>query len=74
MVENGLAPQLPLEAVILQEGGFDGLNLARISISLQYWRVNGETSGEITLVPKKKLPEVSGRGKTRPIGAFALFF
>ena len=59
-VENGQAPQLPLEALILQAGGFDGLSKTDIK-ALHYWRVTGGApAGEIISVPKKKsLGEVS---------------
>ncbi|MBM85656.1 MAG: double-strand break repair protein AddB [Rhodospirillaceae bacterium] len=39
-IERGLAPQLPLEALVLREGGFSGLPAGRCSV-LDYWRLTG---------------------------------
>jgi len=54
-VEQGFAPQLPLEAVIAQAGGFDGV-AGREVAALQYWRLSGgQPPGAI--VPLKAEPE-----------------
>jgi len=46
-VDEGLAPQLPLEALILRRGGFDGLSEGAAT-SLDYWRLTGgEPAGEM---------------------------
>ncbi len=46
-VELGIAPQLALEALILREGGFDGLPSGTAK-SLAYWRLSGgEPPGQI---------------------------
>ena len=46
-VDSGLAPQLPLEALILRKGGFAGLPTGE-SESLDYWRLTGgEPAGEM---------------------------
>ncbi|MCZ6604701.1 MAG: double-strand break repair protein AddB, partial [Alphaproteobacteria bacterium] len=39
-VEQGYAPQLPLEAAIARAGGFDGLAAIRVQ-ALSYWRLTG---------------------------------
>lgn len=45
-VDAGLAPQLPLESLILRQGGFEGLPAGR-SAALEYWRLTGgEPAGE----------------------------
>ena len=45
--ELGYAPQLPLEAVIAEAGGFDGIKAAPV-IDLEYWRLGGgDPAGEI---------------------------
>jgi len=49
-IEQGLAPQLTLEAVILQAGGFKEIN-SRVVNSSQYWRLRGSNpAGEIRVV------------------------
>ncbi|MCW9035462.1 MAG: double-strand break repair protein AddB [Rhodospirillales bacterium] len=46
-VAAGFAPQLPLEAAMVQSGGFKGLKPAAVS-SLEYWRLKGsDPVGEI---------------------------
>ncbi|MEQ8814727.1 MAG: double-strand break repair protein AddB [Thalassobaculum sp.] len=46
-LKSGSAPQLPLEALMLERGGFPGLPTAPVS-SLAYWRVGGgEPPGRI---------------------------
>ncbi len=46
-VETGLEPQLPLEALILEQGGFEGLDPAPVSV-LRYVRLRGgREPGEI---------------------------
>ena len=46
-VEAGSAPQLPLEALILRRGGFEGLP-AGLCTSLDYWRLTGgEPAGKM---------------------------
>lgn len=39
-VKDGLSPQLPLEAVILQEGGFPNIEECKVE-NLIYWKVSG---------------------------------
>jgi ATP-dependent helicase/nuclease subunit B len=47
LVELGFAPQLPLEAVIVADGGFEGI-AAGPAEALAYWRLSGgEPAGEI---------------------------
>ncbi len=47
MVRFGYAPQLPLEAVILAAGGFEGVAASEVT-ELAYWRLGGgEPPGEI---------------------------
>lgn len=49
-IEEGFEPQLPLEALILREGGFNDLPAAQ-DIHLSYWKINGKGSGgEVTSV------------------------
>ncbi|MCB9983564.1 MAG: double-strand break repair protein AddB [Rhodospirillales bacterium] len=43
-IETGALPQLALEALILEHGGFEGLQ-ARKTGSLQYWVLNGSGAG-----------------------------
>lgn len=39
-IEHGLMPQLPLEAAILQQGGFEGIN-PQTSIGMRYMQLSG---------------------------------
>ncbi len=46
-VEDGYAPQLPLEAAIAEAGGFAGLAAENV-VELAYWRLaGGEAAGEV---------------------------
>jgi ATP-dependent helicase/nuclease subunit B len=46
-VDLGLAPQLPLEAMIAEAGGFGGLAAASVT-SLEFWRLSGgDPAGEV---------------------------
>jgi len=50
LIEMGFAPQLALEALILSEGGFEGMPAGTVE-SLAYWRLSGgEPPGEVTPV------------------------
>lgn len=44
-VKNGLSPQLPLEAVILEQGGFPAISNGGEVCKLQYWQITGSKSG-----------------------------
>ena len=71
-VEQGFAPQLPLEAVIAQAGGFDGVAAGEVA-ALQYWRLSGgQPPGAI--VPLKAEPaalaEAARTGLERLIACF----
>ena len=46
-IESGELPQLPLEALILREGGFTGCDTYTPQ-SLQYWVLSGPAGGSIT--------------------------
>jgi len=49
-VAAGFAPQLPLEALIAQAGGFSGISAKRVS-DLNYWRLRGSIpAGEVSSV------------------------
>ncbi|NCO03846.1 MAG: double-strand break repair protein AddB [Alphaproteobacteria bacterium] len=56
---NGKTPQLPLEAVILEQGGFNQYGLNGSVFNLSYWQLSGgETAGDVTtLKDPKKLQE-----------------
>lgn len=55
-VRLGKAPQLPLEALIAAEGGFEGLKAAPVD-GLEYWRLTGgEPAGVIKPLPEA--PEI----------------
>jgi len=55
-VQAGYAPQLPLEGLILQEGGFNGIEAGKVE-ELIYWKVTGggETPVEIKPVKPKDM-------------------
>ena len=59
-VAAGFAPQLPLEALIIQAGGFDGISKKPVS-DLNYWRLRGSNpAGEILSIsenPRKLAAE-----------------
>ena len=55
-VEQGFAPQLPLEAVIARAGGFDGVPGGEVA-GLQYWRLSGGQPPGL-IVPAKADPEL----------------
>jgi len=47
-VNQGYSPQLSLEAVLLQEGGFKDIPLNSLSVSgLEYWQLREKTSGKV---------------------------
>lgn len=48
-VKLGLSPQLPVEAVIAEEGGFEGVPPAPVS-ELAYWKLGGAAAGKLQLV------------------------
>jgi ATP-dependent helicase/nuclease subunit B len=71
-VTYGYAPQLPLEAVILAEGGFEGVIKGDTS-ELAYWRLSGgEPAGEIRVVKgdPADLAAAARKGLLRLINAF----
>lgn len=71
-VEMGYAPQLPLEAAILAEGGFDDLPPGAAS-ELAYWRLSGgEPPGEIRIVKgdPEELAKAARAGLLALIAAF----
>ncbi len=46
-IERGYAPQLPLEAAIAAQGGFEGVAVTHVA-ALEYWRLTGaDPAGEI---------------------------
>jgi ATP-dependent helicase/nuclease subunit B len=71
-VDAGLAPQLPLEALILRRGGFAGLTGGEAA-SLDYWRLTGgEPAGEMRVHDQNidALIDDAEAGLTRLIEAF----
>jgi len=49
-VEKGFSPQLTLEALIAQSGGFEGIDANDVD-ALEYWRLSGgRPAGKVTLV------------------------
>ena len=71
-VEAGLAPQLPLEALILRHGGFEGLP-AGLCATLDYWRLTGgEPAGETRSQDQavEALVDAAEAGLLRLIAAF----
>ncbi|MSP49405.1 MAG: double-strand break repair protein AddB [Alphaproteobacteria bacterium] len=51
-VELGLSPQLPLEALIAEAGGFDDVGTGKV-VGLEYWRLSGgDPPGEIRPLAK----------------------
>lgn len=73
-IEDGYAPQLPLEAAIAMAGGFDGLPEPRPVTELAFWRLTGGAeAGEIKPIPPDKiqeLAEAAREGLVRLIAAF----
>lgn len=50
---SGKTPQLPLEALILEQGGFDKYGLTGDVFNLSYWQLSGgDTAGETTTLQK----------------------
>ena len=71
-VAAGFAPQLPLEAAIVEAGGFEGVPAAAVS-ALEYWRLRGgNVGGEIKSIGADvpALIEQSVQGLARLIAAF----
>ncbi len=61
-VEQGTDPQLPLEAVLAEEGGFAGIAAAPVR-ALEYWRLTGAIgAGEVKPL-KTDLEAVIGRAR-----------
>lgn len=74
-VAAGFSPQLPIEALIAQKGGFDGVPKAEIAEML-YWKLSGGSDGgkQVSAVAKgedpKDLAEEALDGVTRLVEAF----
>lgn len=71
-IEAGLAPQLPLEALILAHGGFEGLTPGPVE-GMSYWRLSGgEKPGDIRHLKGdlQELIENAGTGLRDLIDAF----
>lgn len=71
-IELGFAPQLPLEALIAQEGGFEGLDAAPVG-ELAFWKLTGgEPAGEVRPVKGDlaDLVEQAREGLSRLIALF----
>ena len=72
MVRFGYSPQLPLEAVILAAGGFEGMAAAEAA-ELAYWRLTGgEPPGEIRPV-KAEIGELVAAARRGLAGLVAAF-
>lgn len=72
-VESGLAPQLPLEAVILQDGGFEGL-AAREPGYIGFWKLSGgQEPGREEQVKIADLPALAAQAREGLAGLAALF-
>ena len=59
-IENGTLPQLPLEALILENGGFKNLKSYKAG-SLQYWVLNGAGDGAKLTIYDNALDELVKR-------------
>ena len=71
-VAAGFAPQLPLEAVIAESGGFEGIDAGPVS-ALDYWRLRGTApAGEIRTAAKDtgRLAEEARKGLSGLISVF----
>lgn len=75
-VQAGYAPQLPLEALILQEGGFNGVEAGKVE-ELAYWKIkgSGKTPLEIKEIKIKdmdigELIEATKQGVTKLVEYF----
>ena len=67
-VAAGFAPQLLLEALMLEEGCFEDVEKDSVSVDqLQYWKLSGKTKGgEITEVmpePSENIPDIKAHTK-----------
>ncbi|WP_119679749.1 double-strand break repair protein AddB [Indioceanicola profundi] len=71
-VRLGMAPQLPLEAVIAKAGGFDGVAAADVG-NLAFWRLSGnDPAGEIKEV-REDLPALAEEARAGLIELIRLF-
>jgi ATP-dependent helicase/nuclease subunit B len=71
-IKAGYAPQLPLEAVIAEGGGFDGVAGAAVG-RLAHWRLSGgEPPGEIREV-KQDVPQLAAEARARLVALIAAF-
>ena len=71
-VAAGFAPQLPLEAMIAEAGGFEGIPAGTVA-RLEYWRLKGsDPAGEIRTLPldPARLIADAREGIARLIAAF----
>ncbi len=72
-VEAGHAPQLPLEAVIAAEGGFEGLAPGSVR-SLELWRLSGaEPPGERAMLIEERVAELAARARAALADLVAAF-
>ncbi|WP_421994699.1 double-strand break repair protein AddB [Roseococcus sp.] len=55
-VRAGTAPQLPLEALMAEQGAFKGVPAGTVA-SLEYWRVTGAAEPGEVIVPKLEIPD-----------------
>lgn len=73
-VASGLSPQLPLEALIAEAGGFANVEAAKVE-ALEYWRLSGATpAGEIRTLAEgdpRALIEAARAGLLALIAKFA---
>ncbi len=44
-VTKGIMPQLPLEGLILEQGGFPEIEIKPTDIALTFWKINGKNQG-----------------------------
>lgn len=71
-INAGYAPQLPLEAVIAEAGGFEGVPGAAVG-RLAHWRLpGGEPPGEIREV-KQDVPQLAAEARARLVALVAAF-
>jgi len=73
-VERGLSPQLPLEAVIAQAGGFENVPAGDVG-ELAYWRMTGgREAGNVQRVAEgTKAADLATEARDGLIGLIALF-
>jgi len=71
-IKAGYAPQLPLEAVIAEAGGFDDVPGAAVG-RLAHWRLSGGEPPGVVREVKQDVPQLAAEARARLVALIAAF-